>query len=75
MEETPRWLSYVPGFCETCDGPITKKFYDAKTIHGPWACMCPSCFTLGPGIGELGPGLGQEYTYSPTTKHWEKTNG
>lgn len=73
------WLSPVPGFCETCDGPIHKKFYDAATKRpdgrsGPWACMCPTCFTLGPGFGKLGQGLGQEYTQQPDGK-WLKTGG
>lgn len=58
------WLSPVPEKCETCDAPIGEKFYDAATdsVTGPWACICPTCFTLGPGIGKLGLGLGQEYT-------------
>ena len=35
MGEKARWLSPVPGFCETCNGPIKDKFYDAKTNMGP----------------------------------------
>ena len=83
MDKPPvRWLSPVPGFCENCDGPIHKKFYDAATkagprsemaIAGPWAIMCPTCFTLGPGYGKLGLGFGQEYTFDG--KHWNKTGG
>ena len=78
-KEVKRWLSPVPGFCETCDDPIHKKFYDAATKRpdgrsGPWACMCPTCFTLGPGFGKLGQGLGQEYTQQPDGK-WLKTGG
>ena len=73
MSDQARWLSPVPGFCETCDGPIKDKFYDAKTNMGPWACMCPTCFTLGPGYSKLGTGLGQEYTFDG--KHWIKTGG
>lgn len=82
MSEQKRWLSAVPGFCETCDGPIHKVFYDAATKAGPrdqparpgpWACMCKTCFTLGPGLGKLGPGLGQEYTEQGA--HWIKTGG
>lgn len=68
MSNKQYWLSPVPGFCETCDGPIHDKFYDAST------CMCPSCFTLGPGFGKLGQGLGQEYTKQPDGK-WLKTGG
>ncbi len=75
MDNKPKyWLSPVPGFCETCDGPIRDKFYDAKTTHGPWACMCPMCFHFGPGVGRIGTGLGQEYTKSSDGK-WYKTGG
>jgi hypothetical protein len=35
--------------------------------------MCKTCFTLGPGIGKLGSGLGQEYTEQG--HHWIKTGG
>ena len=76
MSETSRrWLSPVPGFCETCDTPLKKVFYDATTecVHGPWAIMCPSCFNLGPGIGKLGTALGQKYEFDG--KHWIKTGG
>lgn len=73
MSNVARWLSPVPGFCETCYGPIKDKFYDAKTNIGPWAIMCPSCFNLGPGIGKLGTGLGQKYEFDG--KHWIKTGG
>ena len=71
---TARWLSPAPGVCETCDGPIKKVFYDAKTKEGPWACMCKTCFTLGPGLNKLGTGLGQEYTENKFG-HWIKTGG
>lgn len=72
-DEPGQWLSPAPGFCETCHAPIKKKFYDAKTSLGPWACMCPTCFNLGPGIGKLGTGLGQEYTQQGNK--WIKTGG
>ncbi len=76
---TVYWLSPVPGFCETCNSPIRDKFYDAPTRNaqgrpGPWACMCPSCFTLGSGFRKLGSGYGQEYTKQPDGK-WLKTGG
>ena len=82
--EPKRWLSPVPGFCETCDGPISSIFYDAATKSpikynpprlGPWACMCKTCFTLGPGFGKLGQGYGQEYTFDKATGFWLKTGG
>lgn len=68
------WISPVPEKCETCDNPITTIFYDGKTEYGPWACMCPSCQTLGPGLGRLGTGIGQEYTKMPDGR-WKKTGG
>lgn len=58
------WMSAPPEKCDTCDEPIGDVFYDAKTEMGPWACMCLSCHTLGPGLGKLGTGLGQEYKKS-----------
>lgn len=57
----PRWNSPVPEVCETCGGKIIGLFVDGKTKMGPWACMCFSCFMLGPGLGKLGCGLGQMY--------------
>jgi hypothetical protein len=68
------WSSEPPSRCDACDTPITNVFTDGKTTYGPWACMCPSCATLGPGIGKWGMGLGQEYTKQPDGK-WLKTKG
>lgn len=68
------WMSPAPTNCDTCQIKITNKFYDAKTSNGPWACMCPSCQTLGPGIGRTGTGLGQEYTKQKSGE-WLKTAG
>jgi len=61
-----KWLSEHE-LCDICDGPlkphIVEFFVDGKTIAGPWALMCPTCFEkCGMGIG---PGLGQKY--DPTT--------
>lgn len=66
--------SNPPDSCDTCDTPIKDKFYDAKTVMGPWANMCPSCFNLGPGIGKLSTGFGQEYTKQADGK-FHKTKG
>jgi hypothetical protein len=68
------WMGGNPTNCDTCDTPITKKFYDAKTSGGPWGNMCPSCFNFGPGIGKLGTGLGQEYTKQADGR-FKKTGG
>jgi hypothetical protein len=69
------WMGPPPAACDTCDTPITTKFYDAATVMGPWANMCPSCFTLGPGRGKLGTGLGQEYTKVAGSCEFKKTGG
>lgn len=68
------WMGPVPKKCDTCDTPIDGKFYDAATKMGAWACMCPSCHTLGPGRGLLGPGRGQKYEKQADGK-WLKTEG
>lgn len=67
------WLSKPPAECDTCSTPITTVFYDADTGRG-WACMCPSCQTLGPGLGRVGPGRGQKYEKQADGK-WLKTEG
>jgi hypothetical protein len=61
--ELAHWLSTPPKVCEVCEWPITNKFYDAATnsLRGPWACMCQTCFTRGPGLNKLGLGIGQRY--------------
>lgn len=67
------WLSPPPKSCDTCFVPITDVFYDADTGRG-WACMCPSCQTLGPGLNRVGPGRGQKYEKQVDGK-WLKTEG
>jgi hypothetical protein len=59
--ERKYWMGSAPGFCDTCDAPITDEFYDMATIGGRWANMCPCCALKGPGIGRTGVGLGQHY--------------
>lgn len=69
------WMGGDPTSCDTCDTSIEGIFYDAKTsIQGKWANMCPSCFTLGPGLGQLGPGKGQRYEKKEDGK-FHKTGG
>jgi hypothetical protein len=73
MSEKKHWLGEIPKACQICGLPIKEKFIDGATRYGPWAILCPSCHRdIGRG---LGTGRGQEYTYNPETKHWEKTNG
>ena len=46
------WLSSNPTVCDNCSKEIVAVFYDAKTIHGSWACLCPNCFdSIGLGLG------------------------
>lgn len=68
------WIGDAPTKCDTCDTKITTTFFDAKTEMGPWACMCPSCQNLGPGLGEVGTGRGQEYRKQKDGK-WLKVAG
>jgi hypothetical protein len=48
------------------------EFVDGATIHGPWGCMCLSCFRKY-GIG-IGPGRGQLYQLQPGGR-WKKIKG
>lgn len=68
-----QWSGPAPTECEACKTPIKTKFYDAATVYGPWAIMCPSCQELGPGLGKLGASKGQEYTLKSDI--WQKTGG
>ena len=72
-EQLRRWIGPVPEKCDTCGTPIKNKFYDARTWHGPWACMCSRCQEFGPGLNQLGPSKGQEYTLKDGV--WPKTGG
>lgn len=67
------WLSPVTG-CDVCGTAFDKVFYDAKTSQGPWACMCPTCQTFGPGLGKVGLGVGQKYELQENGR-WLKTEG
>lgn len=70
-----RWISPVPTVCDTCSNPIHDVFYDEKTtMSGRWGCICETCHTLGPGLGKLGPGLGQKFEKQPDGR-WLKTEG
>jgi hypothetical protein len=64
----------APHECDICHDPLPNVYYDAATTLGPWACMCPSCFThLGRG---LGVGRGQRYALKGAMKpQWVKTHG
>jgi len=68
------WVSPVPEKCDTCPNKIDKVFFDAKTTYGPWACMCPTCQVLGPGLNKVGTGYGQKYEKQRDGR-WKKTEG
>jgi hypothetical protein len=69
------WAGQIPKSCDTCGDIIVDTFYDAATTHqGRWACMCATCFTLGPGVCKLGQGFGQKYEKQANGK-FIKTGG
>ena len=57
----PKQITFIdpPNECDICHGPFDTFMYDAKTVYGPWACMCSDCFNV-IGIG-IGTGRGQQY--------------
>ena len=50
------YVDKIPN-CDFCKLKHAK--YDAKTVHGPWANMCPDCFNMH-ALGKTGLGYGQE---------------
>lgn len=77
--KTPLAKKYWFGAIRTRDDfgdPIVDKFYDAKTIQGPWAIMTPASWEKHriAKNGALGLGLGQEYTRQEDGR-WLKTAG
>jgi len=60
-QRTVKWLSSTEcNFCHKDSTKCGKTFFDAATIHGPWALMCAKCYRIY-GRGPLGQGRGQEY--------------
>ena len=44
--------------CDLCHKTLSQLYFDAATLSGPWAYLCPECFwsfgrTLGLGSGQL----------------------
>ena len=65
-----KWESQAPTECDLCHrklkGFAQQFFVDGKTVHGPWAIMCPDCHkSLGCG---LGIGKGQKYNLNSLEK-------
>ena len=53
-----RWLGMKR--CDFCSTTEAEFFVDSKTQRGPWAFMCPDCWTVH-GVTKLGLGYGQKY--------------
>lgn len=61
-----------PTKCDVCNGPLKDVYVDGRTVHGPWANMCPSCFFISPGVGKLGVGNGTKFERKGLGK-WERS--
>jgi len=64
--------------CDLCQSPLSTQkhppaYVDGKTIDGPWANMCISCWATH-GIG-LGIGLGQLYRWNTKAQQYQKIGG
>lgn len=70
----PKQVTFInpPKTCDICNKPFGTFMYDAKTVYGPWACMCETCFNT-VGVG-LGTGLGQQYKKNDQ-EQWVKVAG
>lgn len=68
------WLGSPPTDCQICASPLTERFFDARTWHGSWAMLCPSCQENGPGLNQIGHGRGQEYELQADGR-WMKVAG
>lgn len=67
------WCGTKPDKCDVCRADFKGVFYDAKTTRGAWAVLCHNCFHGESGLGRLGVGLGQEYTW--VGGEWRCTGG
>ena len=59
--ETKKWIGAWPTNCQFCGTNLALQeyFVDGKTLAGPWALMCPICWSV---YGtDLGLGKGQKY--------------
>lgn len=67
-EKKRKWLGTWPARCDLCQTDLhtTPWFVDGKTTEGPWALLCPLCFShIGVGLGQ---GRGQKYSSSTLEK-------
>ena len=57
--------------CDLCGKRNLLRYVDGATRMGPWANMCPSCYTkLGVGLG-----LGKGQMYAWQGDHYQKVQG
>lgn len=63
-----------PTTCDICfDGfppAVGTIMYDAKTVNGPWGCLCEKCFGIHT-TGKLGVGYGQKYQRRHDGRFWK----
>ena len=70
------WGGTLVDDCNLCHGSFNGVMVDGKTVHGPWANMCWSCWKRH-GItrdNSLGQGIGQRYEHQSDGR-WLKTAG
>ena len=69
-----KWLGET--ICDICKQEATEvgpRFYDCKTMLGPWGLLCVKCFPVH-GVG-LGTGRGQVYGQVYSSKTRRKIGG
>ena len=75
MTEKKYWIGKVSS-TDDFGGAIVDVFYDAKTIHGPWAIMNEVNWSIHGGTnGKLGCGFGQKYQFDKDSGRWMKVEG
>jgi hypothetical protein len=57
-----KWNGTAPTHCDLCNNPLSKVFFDAKTVHGPWGILCMPCNAMS------GAGIGQKYDLKTLVK-------
>jgi len=60
------WCGPAPERCDSCRLAVRDRFFDARTVKGPWGILCWPCHeNPAIGLGKLGPGFGQQYDRQP----------
>jgi hypothetical protein len=59
-----KWLSSVPENCEVCKRKLEGQFVDGRTVWGPWAIQCTTCFN----DAKFGYGIGKGQLYDLKTR-------